>query len=152
MKYIRGFFTFWRHFILGDDSTIAILVMWSLLFTWSLTSYFMNIWIVVPVSVVIVLLTLCYDQTARRPLLHGRSELLRFMLATTIPFILVVALPSMVFRFVNHAVNFHYVVQPLAICLITATFLSIVLYEIYKKFPAFVVFIFGVVAFATIWF
>lgn len=150
MKYVRGFFTFWRHFILGDDSTIAIVVLWSLLFTWSLSAYFFNIWIVVPLCVTAVLVALCYDKVARRPLLYGRSEVFKYLIATALPFCIVVAVPSLIFRFINHMMDVQYTLIPLGICVGSATILAFVLYEVYKRFPSTIAFLFGAAAYLTV--
>lgn len=56
MKYIHRFFSFWYHFIVGDDWRIAVAVIFGLCFV----AYFVHVvhiqvWWLLPAAVVVVL-------------------------------------------------------------------------------------------------
>ncbi len=148
MKYVRGFFTFWKHFILGDDSTIAVTILWLLLFVWSLSANFLNGWFVMPLIVALLLSVLFYNNTAKTPLFHERSDRFRFCMVTVLPFVVVLGLPLLVFRYSTGISNVRYTILPLVVYVIIAAVLAVITYKPYKRFPAVTVFLFGVVVFS----
>lgn len=57
MTYVTAFFQFWYDFIIGDDWTVAALVVVGLAATWWLARSGMTVWWIMPV---LSLSTLCF--------------------------------------------------------------------------------------------
>ena len=55
MKYVGAFFEFWCHFIVGDDWTIAALVIVCLGLTFGLVHLGLNVWWLMPVATLVIL-------------------------------------------------------------------------------------------------
>ncbi|WP_309572242.1 hypothetical protein [Deinococcus sp.] len=52
MRVIKGFFSFWYDFIVGDDWTVAVAVIAALLVT-SLLAHLAGAWVVLPLAVLV---------------------------------------------------------------------------------------------------
>ena len=61
MKYFLVFIRFWKKFIFGSDSNIAIFTMWAVIFVWSFTSNYMNMWWILPLAVSVMILLFFYS-------------------------------------------------------------------------------------------
>lgn len=57
MRYVTAFFRFWYRFIIGDDWTVAALVVAGLAVTWWLAHSGMTAWWLMPA---VALFTLCF--------------------------------------------------------------------------------------------
>lgn len=55
MKYVAGFFRFWYDFIVGDDWTIAVVVVIAVAITAGLAQVTSAAWIVLPLAVASIL-------------------------------------------------------------------------------------------------
>jgi hypothetical protein len=150
MKQLRGFLRFWRHFIIGDDIVIATVVMWALLFIWSLSSYYINGWLIVPVIVMLLLATLFYNQVTAYPLLRDRPRDFTLLLATGVPMVAVLTVPLLWFRYTTHMTAPYYTLLPVSIYVFIAFIMTYLATFTYRKFPALTVFTFGIVTFALI--
>lgn len=153
MKYVRGFFGFWRRFIVGDDSRIAVTVMWSLIMAKSLLANTMNAWLMMPMVVIVLLYVLIYEKIADHPFLRRLSTLNIMLISCAIPFVVTTALPVLLFRINNGAADLRYTWLPASFYLAVAALLLAVLYRFYKKLPMLTIFVFGAVAvlLITVW-
>jgi len=66
MKYLRSFFGFWWHFILGDDWRVATGVAAALALTWVLTQRGADVWWLLPLAVALVLAASLWRATRGR--------------------------------------------------------------------------------------
>lgn len=150
MQYIRAFFGFWRKFIVGDDSRIAVVIMWTFLFVDSLVLNFMNSWFVVPAVVIVLLGVLMYDAVSRKTAFPARLSATMLFLIGTVPMLLVTALPVVLTRSFTGVWSVEYVLLPLAIYIAIASLSSIVVGWVLQQFPLLTLFILGVISFACI--
>lgn len=150
MKYVRGFFDFWRKFIVGDDSRIAVVIMWSLLFIDSLTRNFINSWFVLPVIVLLLLSFLAYDAISIKSSPKTRLSPTTLLLMGTIPMLLVVALPPLLSRGMSGTWDAKYTLLPLGIYIVITTFVTVVAGWVLRIFPMLTLFVLGLVSFALI--
>lgn len=149
MKYIRAFFGFWRKFIVGDDSRIAIIIMWALLFIRSLSENFINGWFVVPVTVLLLFIYLTYTAMKKT----NKPSTVGLFWTGLVPMIFVVAIPTLLFRINTGTVNAQFTFIPLGICIIIGSISTIVLYKVLHRFPILSLFILGCMSLGliTIW-
>jgi hypothetical protein len=153
MNYVRNFFGFWRRFIVGDDSRIAVTILWSLILAKSLLINTVNAWLLIPVAVIVLLYVLIYEKIVDRTFFHNLSTLNGMLISCAIPFIFTTALPLLLFRINNGTSDLRYTWLPMGFYIITATVLLAVLYRLYKILPVLTIFLFGGVAvlFITVW-
>jgi hypothetical protein len=152
MKYVRSFLQFWRKFIVGDDSRIAVVIMWAILFIYSLSLNFINAWFVLPVVVVGLMSALVYDASSRtkHQRIYTRQQ---SMLAGSIPMLLIIALPPVLSRLINDTWGAEYVLVPVALAIVYAVVLTIIVKLSLQKFPVLATFLLGVASyiFMTFW-
>ena len=67
MKYVTGFFRFWYDFIVGDDWTIALVVVIAVCITAALAQVTSAAWIVIPLAVATVLALSVWRVARTRP-------------------------------------------------------------------------------------
>lgn len=154
MKYIKEFLRFWRKFIVGDDSRIAVVVMWALIFAKSLTSNFIgtvNGWMVIPAIVVILLLVVVLSAVTERTRTLQKGVIL--VLAAVLPMIIVTSLPLLLFRYMNGTVDLRYTWLPVAFYIVVASILLVGSYKIFQRFPLFTIFVYGLLSIlmVTVW-
>lgn len=135
MKYLLGFLGFWRHLIFGDDSRIAVAVIWLLLFIWSLAANFINAWFVLPVAVCVLLLAIIFRETTDTFLSSEIPVRARLLLSAALPLIIVTSLPLIIFRISNNTSGLRYTLLPLSIYITLSLVLSVVLQKPYRKHP-----------------
>lgn len=149
MKYIRAFFDFWRKFIVGDDSRIAIVIMWVLLFVKSLSENFVNGWFVVPVAVVLLFIYLTYSAMKRQTNMGTIS----IFWAGFVPMIIVVALPSLFFRIGVGTTDMQFTFIPVSICIVIGAVMTILFTNLLSRFLLLSLFLFGCLGLGlmTVW-
>jgi hypothetical protein len=149
MKYIRAFFGFWRKFIVGDDSRIAIIIMWALLFIKSLSENFINGWFVVPVTVLLLFAYLTYVAMKK----VNKPSTISLFWAGLVPMIFVVAIPTLLFRINVGTVESQFTFIPLSICIVVGSISTVFIYKVLHRFPILSLFILGCISLGlmTIW-
>lgn len=142
MKYILGFLNFWRKFIVGDDSYIAISVMWIMILSISMTSNFYNVWITIPVLVIIVMFVVINHKTGSISLELSIS--LRYALQTYVPAIVTYLLPYIYFQiFISSVYDVRFMLlAPLSFVLFVIL-VAIILFGLFKKVPVLTTALFG---------
>lgn len=147
MKYVLGFLRFWRHFIVGDDGLIAVAVMWALLFTWTLAKNYSNIWIIVPLCVILLMITVLYRRVANgavSDVVPTRKSLLQL---AVIPFTIVLIVPFVAFRIATGRADLESILLPSALFCLTALALWLLAIRTFNRFPVMTIFFFGGIAY-----
>lgn len=127
MKYFLAFIRFWKKFIFGSDSNIAIFTMWAVIFVWSFTSNYMNMWWVLPLAVSVMILLFFYSDRV------FENSKLEYAIKTVIPSIITGVVPLFIFRMRAHSI--HESIYPAIIFILTICLLGIVLYKLWTKYP-----------------
>lgn len=147
MKYLRTFLNFWRKFIIGDDARIAIVVMWTLLLLKSLTSNVLNEWYILPIVVMVLLTAIVYGNSIDHHMYKKTTTTFRVFVSITIPMIIVMAIPLLLFRYINSETDLHQTFVPFSIFILIAMIVSGVMGQLYAKFPVMSIFISGVISY-----
>jgi len=136
MRYILGFFNFWRNFLIGGDWVIAMTVAWSLDFLFQLTQGEMNPWYLLPL---IGLFVIGFSvQKAAFPTQHSQTTKkypLIIVRQLWFPIVIVLVLPIIIFHLKTNNVSTSELWIPASIYLIIATLVALCLSWLYKIYP-----------------
>ena len=143
MKYLLGFIRFWRHFIVGDDALIAIAIMWTLLLTWALAKNYSNIWIVVPLCVVVLMIVVLYRRVAKNTSADVVLTKKSLLLLGILPFVIILSVPLVIFRMTYGQADLDTVLLPVALFCLTALAFWWPAARLFARLPVMTIFIFG---------
>jgi hypothetical protein len=135
MRYILGFFNFWRNFLIGGDWVIAVTIAWSLDFLYQLSRGGVNPWYLLPVIGVVVIGFSVHKaafpkQSFKKP---KRYSLLAWQL--WLPLVLVLALPTVIFHIKTNEITLSMLWVPASLYIIIATLVTLCLSWPYKRYP-----------------
>lgn len=152
MKYIKNFFNFWRKFIVGDDSSIFVMIVWSLVVCIALTKLYLNLWIIMPICVVTVLGYSVYSEISVRARSNASGVgVVKYDISTYVPAILSYLVPLIWFRAFVSSVSFTSVVLiELIQFVIIILILAMTLHKAYLRWPNLVVCVFALVTLLNI--
>lgn len=141
MKYLLGFLRFWRNFIIGDDPTIAIAILWSFVAVYSFMKINIHAWYLVPI-VTAVLFAVLLERSFRAYIaqhkqhIKPRTSSLYPVDALWMPMMVTVIIPFFIFRFASLEFSLERFFLPITIISILVAIAVRLLIPYFHKYPA----------------
>lgn len=141
MKYLIGFLRFWRNFIIGDDPTIAITVLWSFVATYSFIRISIQAWYLVPIIVACLFVVLFAGSlrqyvAARKSYTAPHISSFHSIDALWMPMAAVMLIPFALFRTLSLELSIERFLLPLLAIAIIISVVTLLLAPRFKVYPA----------------